>query len=64
MKILTEEMALRDQTRAFHQAKAQLEKEVAKTQNDELSETQDDLANRTDDVIEQIRDLPDGEQSF
>lgn len=64
MKILTEEMALRDQTRAFHQAKAQLEKEVAKTQNDELSATQDDLANRTDDVIEQIRDLPDGEQSF
>lgn len=64
MKILTEEIALRDQTRSFHQAKAQLEKEVAKTQNDELSSTQDDLANRTDDVIEQIRDLPDGEQAF
>ena len=64
MKILTEEMALRDQTRAFHQAKAQLEKEVAKNRNEELSATQDDLANRTDDVIEQIRDLPDGEHSF
>lgn len=64
MKILTEEIALRDQTRSFHQAKAQLKKEVAKTQNTALSATQDDLANRTDDVITQIRDLPDGEQNF
>lgn len=64
MKILTEEIALRDQTRSYHQAKAQLEKDVAKTQNDELAATQDDLAERTDDVIEQIRDLPDGEQNF
>lgn len=64
MKILTEEIALRDETRSFEQAKAQLEKEVAKTQNAHLSATQDDLASRTDEVIEQIRDLPDGEQSF
>jgi len=64
MKILTEEIALRDQTRSFHQAKAQLEDEVAKAQNSELSKTQNDLADRTDDVIEQIRDLPDGEQNF
>lgn len=64
MKILTEEIALRDQTRSFHQAKAQLENDVAQTQNDELAANQDDLAVRTDDVIEQIRDLPDGEQNF
>ncbi len=64
MKILTEEIALRDQTRSFHQAKAQLEKEAAKTQTAELSTTQDDLAERTDAVIEQIRDLPDGQQNF
>jgi hypothetical protein len=61
MKILTEEIALRDQTRSFHQAKAQLEKDVAKEKNAELSTTQNELADRTDDVIEQIRDLPDGE---
>lgn len=64
MKILTEEIALRDQTRSFEQAKAQLEKDAAKSQNEELAATQDDLASRTDEVIEQIRDLPDGEQSF
>ena len=64
MKILTEEIALRDQTRSFNQAKAQLEKDVEKTQNAQLSSTQDDLANRTDAVIEQIRDLPNGEQDF
>jgi hypothetical protein len=64
MKILTEEIALRDQTRSFHQAKAQLKKEVAKEKNEELSTIQNDLTDRTDDVIEQIRDLPDGEASF
>ena len=61
MKILTEEIALRDQTRSFEQAKAQLEKEVAKDQNKALTATQNDLANRTDGVIEEIRELPDGD---
>jgi len=64
MKILTEEIALRDQTRSFHQAKVQLEKEVAQEKTTELSMIQNDLVDRTDDVIEQIRDLPDGEESF
>lgn len=61
MKILTEEIALRDQTRSFEQAKAQLEKEVAREQNEALTATQDDLADRTDGVIEEIRDLPDAD---
>ena len=64
MKILTEEIALRDETRSFHQAKAQLKKEVVKKKNGDLTETQNDLGDRTDDVIAEIRDLPDGEQNF
>jgi len=40
-----------------------MEKEVVKEKNEELSTTQNDLADKTDDVIEQIRDLPDGEDS-
>ena len=64
MKILTEEIALRDQTRSFEQAKAQLEVEKAKEQNGELVAIQDNLAKRTDNVIEEIRDLPDGASNF
>lgn len=64
MKILTEEVALRDQTRTFEQAKAQLEEEKAEEQNAELVSVQDNLAKRTDNVIEEIRNLPDGESDF
>ena len=64
MKILTEEIALRDETRSFQQARAQLEKEEAKKKNGDLTETQNDLGDRTDNVIAEIRELPDGEQNF
>lgn len=64
MKILTEEIALRDETRSFQQAKAQLKPDVATAKNKELSTTQNELVDRTDGVIEQIRDLPDGDASF
>ena len=61
MKILTEEIALRDQTRSFEQAKAQLKEDVANEQNETLTDTQDDLTNRTDGVIEEIRELPNAD---
>ena len=38
--------------------------DIAKEQNDALSLTQKELADRTDDVIEQIRDLPEGDEKF
>ena len=61
MKILTEEIALRAQTRSFEQAKAQLKEDVANEQNETLTDTQDDLTNRTDGVIEEIRELPNAD---
>jgi hypothetical protein len=64
MKILTEEVALRDETRATQQAKPQMKKEKHREAAKAFTVTQQGLTDRTDTVIEKIIDLPDGEQDF
>ena len=64
MKILTAEVKLREQTREMEQARPQLEAESFDRRTKELHSTQLSLADRTDEVIEKIRELPEGEQKF
>ena len=64
MKILTEEVALRDETRAAEQARAQMEKEKHRDAATAFALTQQQLTDRTDQVIETIIDLPNGDKDF
>ncbi len=64
MKILEKEIALREETRALQQAKPQIKKEEFEKRVKSLQKTQSKLAGRTEDVIIDIKDLPDGEQQF
>ncbi|MEM7456655.1 MAG: hypothetical protein AAF456_20085 [Planctomycetota bacterium] len=64
MKILEKEIDLREETRGVEQARPQLETEMFAEQASGLSETQMELAIRVEDVIEMIKDLPEGEQKF
>lgn len=64
MKILTAEISLREETRGLEQAKSQMKTEKFAASAEDLSITQEELANRTTDVIEKIYDLPEGEQKF
>lgn len=64
MKILEKEIALREETRGVQQAKPQLEEEKYLNDASGLADTQEELADRTETVIDKIRDLPEGEQKF
>ena len=64
MKILTGEIALREETRGLEQAKPQLETERFTESADGLSDTQMDLLDRTDNVIDLIIALPEGQKKF
>ena len=64
MKILTAETALREETRSLEQAKSQIKSDKFETSANELSITQEDLANRTSVVIDKIYELPNGESDF
>lgn len=64
MKILTAEISLREETRGLEQARAQLPDEQHSDSAKSLSSTQGELAIRTNDVINRIYELPDGEQNF
>ena len=64
MKILEKEIALREETRGIEQAKPQLESEKYLDDSAGLADTQEELADRTETVIDQIRDLPEGEAKF
>jgi hypothetical protein len=64
MKILTAEIALREETRGLEQAKPQLETERFAASANGLSDTQMELLDRTDNVIDLIVALPEGEQNF
>ena len=64
MKILTEEVALRDETRATEQAREQMKKGKHEEAAKAFAVTQQGLTDRTDTVIENIIDLPNGEQDF
>jgi hypothetical protein len=64
MKILTAEISLREETRGLEQAKARMESDHFTTSTEELAITQQELADRTTEVIEKIYELPEGEQKF
>ncbi len=64
MKILEKEIALREETRGLEQAKPQLESENYLDDAAGLADTQEELADRTESVIDDIRDLPEGEEKF
>lgn len=64
MKILEKEIALREETRGLQQAKPQLESKKYLDDAAGLADTQEELADRTEIVIDDIRDLPEGEQKF
>ena len=64
MKILTAEVALREETRGLEQAKPQLETKLFTESADALADTQMELLDRTDNVIDLIVALPEGEEKF
>jgi hypothetical protein len=64
MKILTDEIALREETRTLEQARSQMEKTKLTQSVQSLALTQDQLVVRTEEVLDKVYDLPEGEQKF
>ena len=64
MRILHREMELREETRALEQAEPALEPDAYSTQANSLADTQRELVSRVGDVMEKIRELPDGPVNF
>ncbi len=64
MRILHDEMALREETRALEQARPALEMDAHKRQSLWLADTQGDLAERVEATTRKIRELPDGDALF
>ena len=62
LKILEGEVNLREETRVAEQARPGVEKDVHMSEAIRLSETQDLLRDRTDQVIDRIKQLPQPEQ--
>ncbi|TWU00773.1 hypothetical protein [Stieleria varia] len=64
LQILEGEVNLREETRVTEQAREAMEKDDHKSEAIRLSETQDGLRDRTDQVIERIEQLPEGAAKF
>lgn len=64
LKITEAEMELRDATREAEQAREARTAEQVTAAAGPLAEEQEDLVFRTDDVIQDIRELPEGEFEF
>ncbi len=64
LKITEAEMELRDATREAEQAREARTAEQVTAAAGPLAEEQEDLVFRTEDVIEDIRELPEGEFEF
>lgn len=64
LQILEAEINLRDETRVAEKARRAVTKEERLKQTGRLSETQDGLHKRVEDVTQRIRELPDGEAEF
>ncbi len=58
MRILHEEMELREETRALEQMKPALEPDAFVTQANMLADTQSELAVRVSEVTAKIREVP------
>ena len=61
MKIIDDEVGLREETRNLKQAKGGFKKEKWNEATEELLLTQEDISTRTDSVLEKIRELPKAE---
>ena len=64
MKILANEISLRDETRSLEQAKPQMEPKKFTDEGFDLSDTQQEIYDRTLAVIEEIKAIEGGEQAF
>ena len=64
LKILEGEVNLREETRVAEQAREGVSDEEHEQEAVRQSETQDLLRDRVDQVIDRIKDLPDGGQNF
>ncbi len=64
LQILEGEINLREETRVTEQSKPAVKKEEHTKQATKLSETQRELQERIDKVVERIRALPDGDSNF
>ena len=64
MKILHQEMALREETRGLEQARPALDATELTARAESLALTQGGLAERVGTVTRKIRELPDGERVF
>jgi hypothetical protein len=64
LQILEGEMNLREDTRIAEQAKTAMPEDDYGNEASRLSDTQTELENRTQEVTERIRQLPEGEAQF
>ena len=64
LQILEAEVNLRDATRVAEQARPAVKRDEYVSQAEELSNTQDELRDRVDHVIERIGELPDAAANF
>ncbi len=64
LQILEAEVNLRDATRVAEQARPAVKRDEYVTQAKDLSNTQDELRDRVDKVIERIQELPDAAANF
>ena len=64
MKILEEEVNLREETRVAQQAKAAVAPDEHAAQAEKLADRQDALADRVVDLVDRLLEEPDGEQAF
>jgi len=64
LRILESEVNLREETRVTQQAQAAVTEEEHLESAAKLTTTQDEIATRTRDVVDRIRELPDAEANF
>ncbi len=64
LRILNAEKDLRESTREAEQAREQMKTEAYSELAESLLVTQEDIADRTEAVLEQIKDLPEGEKKY
>jgi hypothetical protein len=64
MKILEEEVNLREETRVAQQAKNAVAADEYAAQAENLADRQDALADRVVDLVDRLLEQPDGEQAF
>jgi hypothetical protein len=64
LQILEGEINLREETRVAEQAREALDRDEHHDRAEALGETQQTISERVADVIDRIRELPDGEEEF